>query len=62
VHASSYTADFNFVMRNPRFLADSKSARFNAFRPRAGSGRLIGTPETILGRKMVQSKTGGRPK
>ena len=29
MHASSYIADFNFVMRNPRFLADSKSARLN---------------------------------
>jgi hypothetical protein len=34
VHASSYSADFSFVMRNPRFLADSKSARFNTFRLR----------------------------
>jgi hypothetical protein len=49
VHTSSYTADFNFLMRNPRFLADSKSARFNTFRLRAGSGRPVGKPETILG-------------
>ena len=34
MHASSYTADFNFVLRNPRFLADSKSARFDTFHPR----------------------------
>ena len=35
----------HFVIRNPRFLVDSKSARFNTFHLPAGSGRLVGHPD-----------------